>query len=140
VDGRAVIFESEGRSGPTVDDCLIPGADAMSDIQPSATLELPQNSTLCVSSLMILSLPLSEETLANADGESPTVSTTLNQTTIESSSAASIVTEAALYDIELSEDVLSLKRDIFGKVYYSSFLEKTLIYYIASVLNPHCNL
>ena len=53
----------------------LPDAEAISSIQPFTT---PQNR-----------LPLSEETLANADGELPTVSATLNQTTI--------VTEAAQY-------------------------------------------
>jgi hypothetical protein len=61
-------------------------------------------------------LPLTEETLVNIDGEPPTLSITFDQNTIESSSLASpIVTEAAQYDIELSEDVLNLESYIFGK-------------------------
>jgi hypothetical protein len=62
----------------------------MSSIQPSATTELPSTP------------PLSEETLANADGEPPTLSTISDQSIIESSSVASP-------DLELS--------DFFGKVY-----------------------
>jgi hypothetical protein len=63
------------------DDCLIPGADTMSGIQPSATPEPStphniQNSAACASP----PLPLREEILENADGESPTVSTTFDQT------------------------------------------------------------
>jgi hypothetical protein len=85
----------------------------MSPIQPSVTTELPWacDNIQNPASSLVIQLPLSEETPANTDGE-PTISTMLDQTTIESSSVASpIVTEeAAPHDIELS--------DIFGKSYY----------------------
>ena len=61
-----------------LDDCLVPGADA---IPSSASSELP--STPCD-----VQNPLSEET---PDGELPTVSMTFDQTTIESSSVTSSI-------------------------------------------------
>jgi hypothetical protein len=51
-----------------------------------------QNSAACASP----PLPPREEILANADGESPIVSTTLNQTTIEPSVASPIASEEAM--------------------------------------------
>ena len=93
----------------------------MSSIQPSASPELPstsQNPTLCVSPL-IPSLARSEETLANADGESPTVLITFDESTIESSTVTSpniTEEEAEQYDIDLSENVYYSKdRDFLGK-------------------------
>jgi hypothetical protein len=87
--------------------------DIEPSIQPSAELpSTPQNIQKPVSP----PLPLREETLVNTEGEPPTLSIMFDQTTIESSSLESpIVTEAAQYDIELSEDVLNLESYIFGK-------------------------
>jgi hypothetical protein len=81
---RKVHNDKDPTSSPRSDDCLVTGADAMSSIQPSATIELPSTPQI--------SLPLSEETPANNDGEPPTASITFDETTIESSS---VVTEAA---------------------------------------------
>jgi hypothetical protein len=107
------LWELFGWNIPTSDDRLVPGVDTMSPIQPSVTTELPWacDNIQNPASSLVIQLPLSEETPANTDGE-PTVSTMLDQTTIESSSVASpIVTEEATpHDIELS--------DIFGKSYY----------------------
>jgi hypothetical protein len=82
----------------------------MSSIQSTDMLRTPQSPTLRVS------IPPSEETLANADGMPLTISITFDQTTIESSSLASpIVIETAQYNIELSDDVLNLESYTFGK-------------------------
>ncbi len=83
------------------DSCLIPGADTMSDIQPSAAPESPRNPKPRVSSLLIPSLPLREETLTNADG----VSTTFNQPTIEPSSVAPNIPETTQEDIGFWDDI-----------------------------------
>jgi hypothetical protein len=71
---------------PRSDDCLIPGADSMSSIQPSATTKLP-------------STP--HNILANADRDPPM----FDQTTIESSSVALPIVTIAPHDIEPSEDL-----------------------------------
>lgn len=103
-------------------DCLILGADPISSIQFSASPELPstpQNPTPFVSPLLIPSLARSEETLTNTDGESPTVSITFDEPTIESSTVTSpniTDEEATQYDIDLSENAdYSKDRDFLGK-------------------------
>jgi hypothetical protein len=82
-----------------------------------------------VSPLLIPSFVRSEETLAN--GESPTVSLTFDDTTIESSIVTSpniTEEEAAQYDIDLSEHVdYSKDRDFLSKPIIIIGLETILI-------------
>ena len=98
---------------PRSDDYL---TDTMSDIQPSATPEPStpyniQNSAACAS-------PLREEILANAEGESPTVSTTLDQTTIEPSCIVSPIA---------NEEAMSSYIQEFDHLYNMGFFSKSNI-------------
>jgi hypothetical protein len=91
----------------------------MLDIQPSATLEPStsrniQNSAACASP----PLPPREEILANADGESPIVSTTLNQTTIEPSCVASPIA---------NEEAMSSYIEEFDHIYNIGFFSNSII-------------
>jgi hypothetical protein len=104
---------------PQSDDCLIPDADAMLDIQPSATPEPStphniHNSAACASPPLLLR----EEILANADGESPTVSTTLDQNTMESSCVASPIA---------TEEAPSRYIEDFNHLYEIGFFSKSII-------------
>jgi hypothetical protein len=89
----------------------------MSGIQPSATPE-PSTPHNIHNSAACPSPPLREEIRTNADGESPTVSTTLNQTTIEPSCVASPIA---------NEEAMSSFIDQFDHLYNIGFFSKSII-------------